>query len=179
MCARGFFSANESRQTQRQARPGRSAEAPESLALAPTSSADCNNTSRRAPPALTAATSATNAVVPDEITHHLARRPRALPQLQAEGLSLGSSPWSLSLHIRILLRTLTVKLRGRVTTPDGAEGAQSLSARGAKPLTHHGPLQRLLGAIGSASKKPVIRRRHGLVERAMRRLSKYRRTQEL
>ena len=40
---------------------------------------------------------------------------------------------------------LTVKLRGRAPTPDGAEGAQSLSARGAKPQAHHGPLQRLLG----------------------------------
>jgi hypothetical protein len=37
-----------------------------------------------------------------------------------------------------------VKLRGRTTTPDGAEGAQSLSARGAKPQARHGPLQRLL-----------------------------------
>jgi hypothetical protein len=40
---------------------------------------------------------------------------------------------------------LTVKLRGRAEAPDGAEGAQSLSARGAKPQAHHGPLQRLLG----------------------------------
>jgi hypothetical protein len=41
-------------------------------------------------------------------------------------------------------RRLTVKLRGRAPTADGAEGAQSLSARGAKPQAHHGPLQRLL-----------------------------------
>ena len=39
---------------------------------------------------------------------------------------------------------LTVKLRGRTTTPQGAEGAKFLSARGAKPQAHHGPLQRLL-----------------------------------
>jgi hypothetical protein len=39
-----------------------------------------------------------------------------------------------------------VKLRGRATTPDGAEGAQFTGARGAKRTTHHGPLQRLLEA---------------------------------
>jgi len=38
---------------------------------------------------------------------------------------------------------LTVKLRGRAEAPDGAGAAQFLSARGAKPTTHH-PLQRLL-----------------------------------
>jgi hypothetical protein len=43
------------------------------------------------------------------------------------------------------MRRLTVKLRGRTETPAlGAEGAQFLSARGAKPQAHHGPLQRLL-----------------------------------
>jgi hypothetical protein len=43
---------------------------------------------------------------------------------------------------------LTVKLRGRTEAPDGAEGAQFLSARGAQPRAHHGPLQRLLdGAL--------------------------------
>jgi hypothetical protein len=41
-------------------------------------------------------------------------------------------------------RLLTVKLRGRAEAPDGAEGAQFLSARGAKPQAHHGPLERLL-----------------------------------
>jgi hypothetical protein len=41
---------------------------------------------------------------------------------------------------------LTVKLRGRTTTPDERRGRTlSPGARGAKPLTHHGPLQRLLG----------------------------------
>jgi len=37
-----------------------------------------------------------------------------------------------------------VKLRGRATTPESAEGAQFLGARGANPEAHHGPLQRLL-----------------------------------
>ena len=39
---------------------------------------------------------------------------------------------------------LTVKLRGRTTMAESAEGAQFLSARGAKPQARHGPLQRLL-----------------------------------
>src|SRR2546426_1123855 len=39
---------------------------------------------------------------------------------------------------------LTVKLSGRPTPPDKRRGRTlSSSARGAKPLTHHGPLQRL------------------------------------
>ena len=37
-----------------------------------------------------------------------------------------------------------MKLTGRIEAPDGDEGAQSLSARGAKPQAHHGSLQRLL-----------------------------------
>src|SRR2546427_1325811 len=44
------------------------------------------------------------------------------------------------------LRCLTVKLRGRREAPNDAEGAQSLSARGAKSQAPHGPLQRLLAA---------------------------------
>jgi hypothetical protein len=44
-----------------------------------------------------------------------------------------------------LERRLTAMLRGRTEAPLGAEGAQSLSARGAKPEAPHGPLQRLLG----------------------------------
>jgi hypothetical protein len=43
-------------------------------------------------------------------------------------------------------RRLTVKLRGRTEAPDGAEGAQCVSARGANAQAHHGPLQRLLAA---------------------------------
>src|ERR1700741_4810991 len=43
-------------------------------------------------------------------------------------------------------RLLTVKWRGRATTPAGRRGRTiSLSARGAKQTTHHGTLQRLLG----------------------------------
>src|SRR5438270_13490586 len=45
-------------------------------------------------------------------------------------------------------RRLTVKLRGRVTTPDGGRGRTlSCSLRGAQPPTPHGPLQRLLGRL--------------------------------
>jgi hypothetical protein len=44
---------------------------------------------------------------------------------------------------------LTVKLRGRAPTPDGAEGAQSLSVRGADPQACHGPLQRWLDGMRS------------------------------
>src|SRR6267143_2649274 len=43
---------------------------------------------------------------------------------------------------------LTVKLRGRTTMPDGRRRRTlSPDAGGAKPLTHHGPLERLLAAI--------------------------------
>src|SRR5947208_1928631 len=43
-------------------------------------------------------------------------------------------------------RALTVKLRGRPTTPDERRGRTlSSRARGAKQTTPHGPLQRLLG----------------------------------
>jgi hypothetical protein len=63
------------------------------------------------------------------------------------------------------LRTLTVKLRGRAPTPNGAEGAQSLSARGANPQALHGPLQRLLEdafieatvRARSLTRKPAVR----------------------
>ena len=49
-------------------------------------------------------------------------------------------------------RRLTVQLRGRTEAPDGGEGAQSLSARGAKPQAHHGSYQRLLGALSHSDK---------------------------
>jgi hypothetical protein len=50
---------------------------------------------------------------------------------------------------------LTVKLRGRTEAPAlGAEGAQSLRARGAKPQAPHGPLQRLLDGAPVASGYP-------------------------
>src|SRR5437764_4323367 len=42
-------------------------------------------------------------------------------------------------------RLLTLKLRGRTTTPDRRRGPTiSPGTRGAKQITHHGPLQRLL-----------------------------------
>src|SRR5207253_8305738 len=95
--------------------------------------------------ALTAAASATNAAEAEKITQDLAHGPRALLQSQTKGLCLGSSPLSLSLHRRICLRPLTVKLRGRPTTPDERRGRTlSPGARGAKQTTPHGPLQRLL-----------------------------------
>ena len=44
-----------------------------------------------------------------------------------------------------------MKLRGRAEAPDhGAEGAQSLSARGDNQEAPHGPLQRLLDGAGLA-----------------------------
>jgi hypothetical protein len=46
---------------------------------------------------------------------------------------------------------LTKKLRGRAEESHRTEGAKSLSARGAKPQAHHGPLQRLLGCRGPYS----------------------------
>src|SRR5437016_9982652 len=45
-------------------------------------------------------------------------------------------------------RRLTVKLRGRAEAPDERRGRILFShARGARPITHHGLLQRLLGGI--------------------------------
>jgi hypothetical protein len=50
-----------------------------------------------------------------------------------------------SLQSQIWVRPLTGKLRGRTEAPAcGAEGAQSLSARGARQEALHGPLQRWL-----------------------------------
>jgi hypothetical protein len=43
-----------------------------------------------------------------------------------------------------------VKLRGRLTTPDGRRGPTiSPGPRGAKQITHHGPLQRLLEVLSN------------------------------
>jgi hypothetical protein len=53
-------------------------------------------------------------------------------------------------------RHLTVKLRGRTEAPNGAEGAQFLSARGAKAQAHHGPLQRLLAAMTKDAKFSLL-----------------------
>ena len=44
--------------------------------------------------------------------------------------------------------SLTVKLRGRTTTPDECRGrTMSPGTRRIKPLTHHGPFQRLLDSM--------------------------------
>ena len=61
-----------------------------------------------------------------------------------------------------LKRHLTVKLRGRTKAPAGAEGAQFLSARGAKPQAHHGPLQRLLERMieGHHSRSTFVGEKH-------------------
>jgi len=80
----------------------------------------------------------------------LACWPHGLPaRAQTEALSEGS--WLLRVESGsrpsggFLLRPLTVKLRGRVTTPDERRGRTlSSRARGAKQTTPHGPLQRLL-----------------------------------
>jgi hypothetical protein len=170
MCARGFFSANESRQTQQKARPGRSAKAPESLALAPRSSADSNNTvSARAPTSI-AATTATSedARVWRGCSSGQLAAVRASPRLQAKRLGLGSSVSSISLPSRILSRTLTVKLRGRVEAPDQSRG-RTLSSRARGDTTeHHGPLQRLLAATllsADPDRNVADRRRRGLSRR--------------
>src|SRR5882757_11044062 len=57
------------------------------------------------------------------------------------------------------IRNLTVKLRGRTEAPDGAAGAQSLSARGANQTTHHGPLQRLLAVMLAKDRKRSLMRK--------------------
>src|SRR5207253_11275076 len=56
---------------------------------------------------------------------------------------------------RLPPKRLTVKWRGRTEAPHGAEGAQFLSARGAKPTTPHGPLQRLLDGRAARISKPL------------------------
>jgi hypothetical protein len=51
----------------------------------------------------------------------------------------------MSLKMTLGMRALTVKLRGRAPTPAKRRGRTlSFSARGAKQITPHGPLQRLL-----------------------------------
>jgi hypothetical protein len=99
---------------------------------------------------LSTAAGATNTAPTDSDADNLTNRPRVLLQFQTKGLCLGSQHLSLSLHSRVSLRTLTVKLRGRPEAPDGAAGAQFLSARGAYPQAHHGPLQRLLEGLPSS-----------------------------
>jgi hypothetical protein len=54
------------------------------------------------------------------------------------------------------LCALTVKLRGRTTTPDRRRGRTlSFGARGAKQTTHHGPLQRLLDGLTAPLRRGV------------------------
>jgi len=92
-----------------------------------------------------AATDATNAAVAEPASDDLTQHPRAHKiRRQSKRLCYSSSHTRLRLQEMSWPRTLTVKLRGRAEAPDGAEGAQCLSARGAKPQAHHGPLERLL-----------------------------------
>ncbi len=71
------------------------------------------------------------------------RQRRALRRAELSA-ALSTTP---SLPHQVLL---TVKLRGRATTPDERRGRTlSPGARGAKPTTPHGPLQRLLAVTGS------------------------------
>src|SRR5204862_4935945 len=72
-----------------------------------------------------------------------------------EALSEGSWPLRVESGSRpsggFLLRPLTVKLRGRTTASDRRRGPTiSPWTRGAKQITHHGPLQRLLDVAGTA-----------------------------
>jgi hypothetical protein len=62
--------------------------------------------------------------------------------------------------MRVVIRRLTVKLRGRWIRPDTRRGRTlSRSARGAEPQASHGPLQRWLGGrrpIEALDKEPFI-----------------------
>ena len=92
-----------------------------------------------------AATAASASATPKRRAENLAQCARARQQRRTKGLCPGSSSLWLSLHSRFLARPLTVKLRGRTTTPDRRRGRTlSPGARGPKQTTHHGPLQRLL-----------------------------------
>ena len=75
-----------------------------------------------------------------------------------EGLSKTGDREGRRAHVQHVSRTvpLTVKLRGRTEASGGAEGAQSLSARGAKPQAHHGPLERLLAATTAYSATGLV-----------------------
>ncbi len=64
-----------------------------------------------------------------------------------------SVPLTRRATMRLIRCRLTVKLRGLTTTADKPRGRTlSAGARGAKPLTHHSPLQRLLGALSHPDK---------------------------
>jgi hypothetical protein len=62
------------------------------------------------------------------------------------------------------------EVEGRPKVPDGAEGARFLSARGAKPQAHHGPLQRLLDCT-SASRDLARRRAMSVPRNATAKIS--------
>jgi len=86
---------------------------------------------------------------------------RVSPRAPALPLIEGSWRWLFNLTAAspsgFLVRPLTVKLRGRTEAPAlGAEGAQFLSARGAKPQAPHGPLQRLLDVPRTARALPNL-----------------------
>ena len=66
-------------------------------------------------------------------------------------------------------RDLTVKLRGRATTPDRRRGRTlSFSARGAKQITPHGPLQRLLESRWTSAKVRAQRSRIFITQELVR-----------
>ena len=76
------------------------------------------------------------------------RRQARLPEILRPRRLFLAAVASRSREIEVALRVqnLKVKLRGRTEARAlGAEGAQFLSARGAKQEAHHGPLQRSLG----------------------------------
>src|SRR5271170_5553060 len=57
---------------------------------------------------------------------------------------------------RVLVCRLTNELRGRAEAPHGALGAQFFSARGAKPITHHGPFQRMLSVTCNSAQSRYL-----------------------
>src|SRR5947208_2308210 len=91
----------------------------------------------------------------------LARRSFGANRRGNEGLfKTGDREIRQGAHVQYVSRTvpLTVKLRGRTTTPDERRGRTlSPSARGAEPPTPHGPLQRLLG-VGTPKPPHPVRR---------------------
>ena len=72
---------------------------------------------------------------------HVSRRARSPPS-QTKCLGLGSSVSSISLPSRILLRTLTMSLSGRMREPQALRAVFTLKARQAPSYASvHGPLQ--------------------------------------
>jgi hypothetical protein len=106
---------------------------------------------------LNTAAGATNAVPTDSASDNLTNCPRVLLQFQTKGLGLGSQQLSLSPHSRILLRTLTVKLRGRTEAPDQSRGCTLSSRTRGDTTDFHGPLQRLLDRMRPADGTECLR----------------------